>query len=93
VLLLGYLVLRRRDRAPQLLPAGLVDVFGALAFAVGTAGLAIASIDQAARTGTSGVGFTLSGALVALPATGYFCVRALHALLAAPRQSALPESG
>jgi hypothetical protein len=50
-----------------MLPAGLVDALGAAAFAAGTAGLAIASADQAVQNGTSGVGFPLSGALVALP--------------------------
>ena len=70
--------------------AGLVDALGAAAFAAGTAGLAIASADQAAQTGTPGVGFPLSGALVALPATVYFCIRAARALLPArtsPHQS------
>jgi hypothetical protein len=80
-LLAGYLVLHRRVRTPQLLPAGLVDVFGALAFAAAAAGLAIATVDQAVRTGTSGIGFALSGALVALPAAGCFCVRALRVLI------------
>lgn len=92
MLLLGHLAWRRQVRAPQLLPAGLVDALGAAAFAAGTAGLAIASADQAARTGASGVGFALSGALVALPATVFFCVRAARSLLARPRQTPLPES-
>ena len=81
LLLLGYLAWRRRTSSPPLLPAGLVDALGAAAFAAGTAGLAIASADQAAQTGTPGVGFPLSGALVALPATVYFCIRAARALL------------
>ncbi|HKC28470.1 MAG TPA: permease prefix domain 1-containing protein [Jatrophihabitans sp.] len=79
--LLCYLFWRRRASTPALLPAGLVDALGAAAFAAGTAGLAIASADQAAQTGTDGVGFPLSGALVALPATVYFCARAARALL------------
>jgi MYXO-CTERM domain-containing protein len=90
VLLLGYLAWRRRSRIASLLPAGLVDGLGAAAFAAGTAGLAIASADQAAQGGTPGVGFPLSGALVALPATVYFCIRAARALLPArssPQQS------
>jgi hypothetical protein len=90
LLLLGYLAWRRQVSSPPLLPAGLVDALGAAAFAAGTAGLAIASADQAAQTGTAGVGFALSGALVALPATVYFCIRAAHALLpsnATPNQS------
>ncbi len=81
LMLLGNLALRRRASSPPLLSAGLVDALGAAAFAAGTAGLAIASADQAVQNGTSGVGFPLSGALVALPATVYFCVRAARALL------------
>jgi len=81
LLLLGYLGWRRHVRSPHLLPAGLVDALGAAAFAAATAGLAIASADQAAQTGTPGLGFPLSGALVALPATVYFCIRAARALL------------
>jgi hypothetical protein len=80
--LLGYLGWRRYVTAPPVLPAGLVDALGAAAFAAATAGLAIATVDQAAQTGTSGVGFALSGALVALPATVYFCARAARVLLA-----------
>jgi hypothetical protein len=81
LLLLGHLAWRRRASSPPLLPAGLVDALGAAAFAAGTAGLAIASADQAVQNGSSGVGFPLSGALVALPAAVYFCVRAARALL------------
>ena len=84
VLLLGYRAWRRRTDSPLLLPPGLVDALGAAAFAAGTAGLAIVSVDQAAQTGTPGVGFPLSGALVALPATVYFCARAARALLPPP---------
>ncbi|HEX3335646.1 MAG TPA: permease prefix domain 1-containing protein [Jatrophihabitans sp.] len=84
LVLLGYLALHRHTSSPSLLPAGLVDALGAAAFAAGTAGLAIASADQAVQNGTSGVGFPLSGALVALPATVYFCVRAARALLPTP---------
>jgi hypothetical protein len=83
-LLLGYLAWRRYsgDRHSQrVLPAGLVDALGAAAFAAGTVGLVIASADQARRSGTTGVGFPLSGALVALPATVAFCVRAMRAML------------
>jgi hypothetical protein len=81
LVLLGYLALRRRLSTPPLLPAGLVDALGAAAFAAGTAGLAIASAYQAVQTGTPGVGFALSGALVALPAAVYFGIRAARALL------------
>ena len=81
LMLLGYLAMRRHAKFPPVLPAGLVEALGAAAFAAGTAGLAIASADQAVQNGTSGVGFPLSGALVALPVTVYFCVRAAHALL------------
>jgi hypothetical protein len=81
LVLLGYFVVRRRASSPPLLPAGLVDALGAAAFAAGTTGLAIASADQAVLNSSSGVGFPLSGALVALPAAVYFCVRAARALL------------
>jgi hypothetical protein len=81
VVLLGQRVLRRRVSSPQVLPAGLVDALGAAAFAAGTAGLAILCADRAAQTGTGGVGFTLSGVVVALPATVYFCVRAARILV------------
>jgi hypothetical protein len=81
LMLLGHLAVRRHVNSPPVLPAGLVDALGAAAFAAGTAGLAIASADQAVQNGSSGVGFTLSGALVALPAAVYFCVRAARALL------------
>ncbi len=80
-LLLGYLAVRRRVSSPPVLPAGLVDALGAAAFAAGTAVLALASANQAVRGGAPGVGFALSGALVALPATVYFCIRAARALL------------
>jgi hypothetical protein len=81
LVLLGYLVLRRHTSAPPVLPAGVVDALGAAAFAAGTAVLAIAAADQAVQNGTNGVGFPLSGALVALPATVYFCIRSTRALL------------
>jgi hypothetical protein len=81
LLLLGYLVWRRHATPPRVLPPAVVDALGAAAFAAGTAGLAIASVDQAVQTGTPGVGFPLSGALVALPATVYFCIRAARELL------------
>lgn len=86
-LLLGSLAWRRYARPRPVLPAGLVDALGAAAFAAGTAALAIASADQAARVGTSGVGFTLSGAIVALPAAVYFCVRAARSLLTGETES------
>lgn len=87
-LLLGHLAWRRYAREQRrILPAGLVDALGAAAFAAGTTGLVVASADQAAQTGTTGVGFPLSGALVALPATVYFCVRAARALLPEGREA------
>ena len=79
--LLGYLVWRRHAGATSLLPPGLVDALGAAAFAAGTVGLAMASAAQAGQTGTRGVGFPLSGAVVALAATICFCTRAARALL------------
>ena len=81
LMLLGYLALRRHANHASVLPAGLVDALGAAAFAAGTAGLVIASAEQAVQNGTSGVGFPLSGALVAVPATVYFCLRAARDLL------------
>ena len=80
-LLLAYLAWRRHASGPSLLPAGLVDALGAAAFAAATAGLTIVAADQAVQMGAPGVGFALSGALVALPACVYFCVRAARALL------------
>ena len=85
VLLLGYRAWRQHVDSPPLLPSGLVDALGAAAFAAATVGLAIVSADQAVQTGTPGVGFPLSGALVALPATLYFCARATRALLSPAR--------
>jgi hypothetical protein len=83
LVLLAYLFWRRYARAPRVLPAGLVDALGAAAFAAGTAVLVSMSVDQAVQAGTAGVGFALSGAVVALPATLYFCFRAARALLPA----------
>jgi hypothetical protein len=79
--LLGHFAVRRRASSAALLPVGLVDALGAAAFAAGTGVLTIAAVDQAVQNGTSGVGFALSGALIALPATVFFCVRAAKALL------------
>jgi hypothetical protein len=87
LVLLGYRILRRRAGSPALLPAGLIDALGAAAFAAGTAGLTIASADQAVQNGTAGVGFPLSGALVALAGTVYFGMRATRALLGVYRAS------
>lgn len=81
LVLLAYLAIRRRVSSPPMLPAGLVDALGAAAFAGGAAVLAVACADQAVHNGTPGVGFPLSGAVVALPAAVYFCVRAARALL------------
>jgi hypothetical protein len=81
LMLLVYWGVHRRARSTRVLPAGLVDALGAAAFAAGTIALAIASADQAIQGGADGAGFPLSGALVALPATAYFCVRAARALL------------
>lgn len=75
------LVWRRRAGSPPVLPAGLLDALGAAAFAAGTATLAVISVDEAVQHGASGVGFALSGALVAFPATVLFCFRATRALL------------
>lgn len=81
VVLLVLHRLRSRERPTQVLPAGMVDVLGAAAFAAASVLLAGASIDQAVQTGTDGVGFALSGALVALPAAVIFCVRAVRAIV------------
>jgi len=82
VLLVVHRVARPRATRPAVLPDGVVDVLGAAAFAGGTAVLAAAAIDQASQHGVQGVGFPLSGALVALPAAAYFGVRTARALLA-----------
>lgn len=86
-LLVGYRVVRPRTARPSLLPAGLVDVLGAAAFAGGAAVLAAVAIDQGVQHGRPGVGFPLSGALVALPAAVYFAVRTGRALLDRPHAS------
>lgn len=78
----AYAVLRRRIRQAQLLPAGLVDALGAAAFAAGALVLTVATIDQARQGhGAHGVGFFLSGAIVALAGALLFCVRASKALV------------
>ena len=82
LLLVAHRVARPRAVRPALLPAGLVDVCGAAAFAGGTAVLAALAIDQATQHGAHGVGFPLSGALIALPAAVYFGARSARALLA-----------
>ncbi len=82
IALLGYLGWRRFDSHRAILPAGLIDALGAAAFAAATIGLTVAAIDQAAHTGAPGVGFAVSGAVVALPAAAYFCCRAARRLLA-----------
>lgn len=83
VLLFAYAVLRRRGTSLAVLPAGLVDALGAAAFAAASVGLVIACVDQAVQTGSHGVGFALSGAVVAIPAAIWFCLRAAHRLLPA----------
>jgi hypothetical protein len=66
----------------RVLPPGLVDALGAAAFAAGGVLLTGASVDQAVRgSGADGVGFFLSGAVVALAAAVVFCVRATRSLL------------
>jgi hypothetical protein len=81
LVLLGCLAWQRRGSSLRVLPAGLIDALGAAAFAAATIGLTIAASDQAAQTGTPGVGFATSGAVVALPATAYFCYRSARKLL------------
>lgn len=83
-LLAAHLAWRRRHPAAAvLLPAGLIDALGAAFFAAGGAALAVAVVDQAHRTGSRGVGFALSGAVIALPAALLFGRRAARQLLAA----------
>lgn len=82
VLLGAYAVLRRHRAPTAVLPAGLVDALGAAAFAAGAVVLTGASVDQAVRgPGSDGVGFFLSGAIVALAGAVLFCIRATRALL------------
>lgn len=89
ILLLGYRAWRRRGYPPSLLPRGFVDALGAAAFTAAAVALTGMSVDQAAQAGAAGVGFALSGALVALPAGVYFCVRAARELL--PARTAHPD--
>ena len=88
LLLFGYLAWRRHTGPTVLLPSGLVEALGAAAFAAGAVALTVVSVDQAVHTGTPGIGFPLSGALVALPASAYFCVRTTRALLSSRIQVA-----
>jgi hypothetical protein len=81
LVLLGYLAWQGRGSTLRVLPAGLIDALGAAAFAAATIGLTAAASDQAVQTGTPGVGFAVSGAVVALPATVYFCYRSARKLL------------
>ena len=83
-LLLGSRIWSRRATSPALLPTGLVDTLAAAAFAAATLALTSAAVDQAVQRGAAGVGFALSGALVALPATVYFGLRGGRALLRPP---------
>lgn len=76
-----YLVCRRLSGPSRVLPAGLVDALGAAAFAAATVVLTGTSIDQAATFGANGVGFFLSGAVVALAGTVLYCARAARSLL------------
>ena len=85
VVLLGYWAWCRARPVEAVLPAGLVDALGAAAFAAATAGLAIMATEQARQTGSPGVGFALSGAVVTLPAAALFCTRSASRLL--PRRS------
>jgi hypothetical protein len=79
----AYRVVPRWRGAPfRLLPPGLVDALGAAAFAAGAVLLTGMSIDQAVHgPGAHGVGFFLSGAVVALAGAVLFCVRATRTLL------------
>lgn len=79
VLLAAYRGFRPRRAGSTLLPAGLVEIVGAAAFAGSAALLIAVAVDQAAQHGGRGVGFPLSGAVVALPAALYFGRRALLA--------------
>lgn len=82
VVLAGYAALRRWTEPGVVLPRGLVDALGAAGFAAAVVALTGASLDQAV-TGPDGhgVGFFLSGALVALAGAALFCTRAARALL------------
>ena len=71
-LLVGYVLVRHRVVRSTILPPGLVDALGAAAFAAASVALVIACVDQAIQTGASGVGFALSGAVVAVPASIFF---------------------
>jgi hypothetical protein len=57
-----------------------MDALGA-AFAAATIVLTIAASDLAAETGTPGIGFAVSGAVVAFPVTACFCYRSARKLL------------
>lgn len=87
LVLTGYAALQRHLRPAVLLPSGLIDALGAAAFAAATVVLTAASIVQAqTATGAHGMGFFLSGAVVALAGTIAFCSRATRALIPTNRQ-------
>jgi hypothetical protein len=82
LVLASHLALRRYGKPAVVLPRGLVDALGAAAFAAAAIVLTCASVDQAVTSvGGGGVGFFLSGALVALAGAIGFSTRATRALL------------
>jgi hypothetical protein len=87
LILLGatWLVQRRfgrRAATAGVLPVWLMDVLATAAFAVGAVVLVALSVDLAVQTGSSGVGFYLSGGIVAALGAIGFGVRSVQALLA-----------
>lgn len=85
VLVAAAMVSRRRGPRAPTLPAWVLDGVAAVCFGLGAAGLGAASVDQAVQHGTRGLGFFLSGALVALVGAALFGVRAVRTLFAIPR--------
>ena len=80
--LAGCALLRRHTKPAVVLPRGLVDALGAAAFSAATVILTAASIDQAASgVHGHGVGFFLSGALVAVTGAVLFSARATRVLI------------
>lgn len=93
LLALGWAWRRRSTRAGsrRALAPVLVDSVAAAAFAAGAVLLAGQSVDLAVQTGSGGVGFYLSGAVIAAVGAVLFATRAARAVLAG--HALVPDAG
>jgi hypothetical protein len=85
LLVVAALSRRRGASARRVLPRVVLDAVAGACFGLGAIGLGALSVDQAVHHGAHGVGFFLSGALVALAAAAFFAVRATRTLMVTPR--------